>query len=171
MRPTPIPSVPAPTLAPVITNRQRTRAVRLELLRRIAVDLVRNQLGLESCDLGICLLAAPAMTRLNEKFVGHAGVTDVIAFDYADPPGASLHGEIFLCVDEAVRQARRFRTTWPAELVRYLAHGVLHLRGYDDHRAADRRRMKREEDRLLRALAAAFPLAQLGRSTRRRSRV
>jgi probable rRNA maturation factor len=67
-------------------------------------------------------------------------------------------------VDEAIIQARRFRTSWPAELVRYLVHGVLHLRGFDDHTAADRRRMKTEENRLLRLLAGRFPLSQLART-------
>jgi probable rRNA maturation factor len=74
-----------------------------------------------------------------------------------------LCGEIFICVDEAVLQARRFRTSWPSEVVRYLVHGVLHLRGYDDLQPAARRRMKRQENRLLRALAARFSLSQLER--------
>ena len=47
-----------------------------------------------------------------------------------------LHGEIFICVDEAVWQARKFRTSWQSEIVRYLVHGVLHLLGHDDSRPA-----------------------------------
>ena len=43
-------------------------------------------------------------------------------------------GKSFVCLDEAVRQARRFHTTWQSELVRYVVHGVLHLLGYDDQR-------------------------------------
>jgi ssRNA-specific RNase YbeY (16S rRNA maturation enzyme) len=40
-------------------------------------------------------------------------------------------------------------------------HGVLHLRGFDDLQSAKRRRMKREENRLHRVLAARFPLNRL----------
>jgi probable rRNA maturation factor len=69
----------------------------------------------------------------------------------------TINGELFICVDEAIRQAKRFRTTWQSELMRYIVHGVLHLLGHDDHRAADRLKMKREENRLVRKLASLKP--------------
>lgn len=74
-----------------------------------------------------------------------------------------LHGEIFICVDEAVRNARRFRTSWQAEVIRYLVHGCLHLLGHDDKSAPARRAMKLEENRLLKRLASRFPLSRLHR--------
>src|SRR5205823_2606048 len=82
----------------------------------------------------------------------YRGPTDVITFDYREEsvkalPCPALHGEIFICVEKAIRQAREFRVSWPGELTRYLVHGVLHLLGFKDLRAADRQRMKREEDR------------------------
>jgi probable rRNA maturation factor len=43
----------------------------------------------------------------------------------------SLHGELFICLDDAVKQAREFRTTWQSELTRYVIHGLLHLCGHD----------------------------------------
>jgi probable rRNA maturation factor len=58
-------------------------------------------------------------------------------------------------VPEAVRQAAEFGTTWEAELLRYVIHGILHLRGYDDLEPAKRRVMKREENRLVRKLASS----------------
>lgn len=73
----------------------------------------------------------------------------------------ALHGELFICIDDAVKQAREFRTTWPSELVRYLIHGLLHLRGHDDLKPAARRWMKREESRLLRQVAKSFTLSKL----------
>jgi probable rRNA maturation factor len=75
---------------------------------------------------------------------------------------ASLNGELFLCLDDAVKQAREFHTTWQSELVRYVIHGLLHLCGHDDLNPSARRRMKREENRLLREIAKQFPLARLG---------
>jgi len=86
----------------------------------------------------------------------------------------ALHGEIFICLDDAVSQARRFRTTWQTELVRYLVHGVLHLLGYDDATSGDRRAMKRAENRWLRSLSRQFSFRQLARTgaaTPRRSRI
>jgi rRNA maturation RNase YbeY len=72
-----------------------------------------------------------------------------------------LAGELFICLDDAVKQAREFRTTWQEELARYVIHGLLHLRGFDDLEPAARRVMKREENRLLRRAGRAFTLAQL----------
>jgi len=166
-----------------LRNRQRARCVNLPLLRRVARALLTGRLRVENYELGVCLVAAPQMTRLNERFLNHVGSTDVITFDYSGKVGRAsclsskmsvkrqdrqdarptLHGEIFICIDDAVAQARRFRTTWQSELVRYLVHGVLHLRGYDDRQPKFRRAMKREEDRLVGELARLFPLSKLAR--------
>jgi rRNA maturation RNase YbeY len=131
------------------------------------------------------------MARLNHEFLGHSGTTDVLSFDYAtaetmlitdrwqDRPSAGrtnrqarrravdgpdadhVNGEVIISVGEALRQARVFRTTWQAELVRYLIHGVLHLQGYDDQTPALRTRMKRVENRLLKEISAEFNLKKL----------
>jgi probable rRNA maturation factor len=158
----------------VLRNRQRVRAVNTLLLRRIVRSLLTDFVGVENYELGLHLLSGPQITRLNETFLRHAGSTDVITFDYSEfgtrnSELLSIHGEVFVCVDEAARQARRFRTTWQSELVRYIVHGVLHLLGHDDQRPAARRKMKREENRLLRDLAACFPLSQLARRLKLRA--
>lgn len=144
-----------------LRNRQRVRAIDMRLLRRIVNSLLAD-LGVNDFDLAIHLIGEPEMTRLNETRLRHAGSTDVITFDYVEPDGV-LAGEIFLCVHEALAQAARFRATWQEELVRYLAHGILHLRGFDDLRPVARRRMKREEGRLLKKLARDFRLSKLAR--------
>jgi len=161
-----------------LRNRQQIRPVDTRHLRRICRALLEDLLPTQTAELGIRLVAAPEMTRINGRFLQHAGATDVITFDYAElpnrkpqspVPGVQLHGELFVCLDEAVLQARRYGTTWQAELVRYIIHGTLHLLGHDDHRIPDRRRMKRAEDRLLRALAARFPLSHLERKRKLRA--
>ena len=73
----------------------------------------------------------------------------------------TLQGEIYICLDAAVKQAREFRTTWQSELTRYAIHGLLHLCGHDDLKAAARRKMKVEENRLLRKVAKEFVLTRL----------
>jgi probable rRNA maturation factor len=148
-----------------IHNRQRVRAVNKNYLRRIALALLTERPQIEQADLGIYLVAEMEMTRLNEMFLRHQGSTDVVTFDYSDFR-RQLHGEIFICVNEAVVQARTFQTSWQSEIVRYLVHGVLHLLGHGDLRGDARRKMKREEDRLLRRLSRRFSLAQLARRTR-----
>src|SRR5436309_6537353 len=70
----------------VLRNRQRTRPLNSPLLRRITRVLLTDLLSLERFDLAIHLVAAPEMARLNQRFLDHAGSTDVITFDYAGEP-------------------------------------------------------------------------------------
>ncbi|MFN3408291.1 MAG: rRNA maturation RNase YbeY [Limisphaerales bacterium] len=142
-------------------NRQRTRRLELARLRR-QTEGALARLGVQEWNLTFYFVGARKMAALNATQLGHDGPTDVITFDYAERPASSpkseartpkrphLHGEIFICVDVAVAQARAFRTTWQAEVLRYLIHGCLHLCGYDDLTPAARRVMKRVEDRLVR---------------------
>jgi probable rRNA maturation factor len=147
-----------------LRNRQRVRPLDLRLLRRIVRALLLEAWPEGQFDLAIYVVAAPEMTRLNETFLQHQGSTDVITFDYADSAAPELlHGELFICVDEALIQARRFRTTWQSELVRYAVHGVLHLLHYDDRASHARRRMKAAEDDLVRRLARQFAFRTLSR--------
>jgi probable rRNA maturation factor len=112
------------------------------------------------------------MARVNRQFLQHEGSTDVITFDHLGwefgvrISELQVHGELFICVDDAVAQAGEFRTTWQLEVVRYVVHGVLHLLGHDDLKPALRRKMKREENRLVRRLGGQFALAQLSHAVK-----
>ncbi len=165
----------------VLVNHQRTRKIDLRLLKQISHVLLAES-KVQNAELEINFISAGEMTQLNEKFLQHSGSTDVITFNYANRGGQRfvtapkirattkccppLHGEIFICVDEAVVLARKFRTSWQLEIVRYLIHGVLHLLGHDDSRPDARRKMKREENRLLRQLSRRFSLAQPARTVK-----
>ncbi|MGH7975375.1 MAG: rRNA maturation RNase YbeY [Limisphaerales bacterium] len=162
-----------------ISNRQRARKTDLRLLTEIAASLL-TELKIEEAELEINLVGAVEMAALNEKFLQHKGSTDVITFDYRLSVGRDsrraaknekrlartlappyLSGEIFISVDDAMQQSKKFKTKWQSEIVRYIVHGILHLLGYDDLRADLRRKMKREENRLLRKLSRRFALSKL----------
>jgi len=147
-----------------IINRQHTRRVKIALLRRLTTTPLVDCLLTTKFGLSVCLVNTAEITSLNESFLHHKGPTDVISFDYSETGAADsdIFGEIFICIDQAVSQARRFRTTWQSELVRYLVHGLLHLCGYDDRTAKSRREMKAAENRLVRQLARRFDFAELG---------
>jgi probable rRNA maturation factor len=169
-----------------VRNRQRVRRVNTLLVRRITLHLLDEQLRIEDFELAIHLVAAPEMARVNQTYLQHEGSTDVITFDHSQlvaadvrrlsnpsafsakrsgPPHVScyarLNGELFICLADAVKQARAFRTTWQGELARYVIHGLLHLCGYDDLKPAARRKMKSEEERLVRLIARDFDLSKL----------
>ncbi len=118
-------------------------------------------------ELAVHLLNDGPMASLNETFLNHTGPTDVITFDHAESPACGqIHGEVFICVDEALRNARTFRCSWEKELVRYFVHGCLHLLGYDDKSHKAREVMKKEENRWVRLLSARFALSRIQAATR-----
>lgn len=129
--------------------------------------LLAEELHLEKYELAIEFVSAKKMASLNEQFLAHKGSTDVITFDYRegygrlgeereDDEALELAGEIFISVADAIEQSGQFSTTWQEELIRYAVHGILHLLGHDDLDPEKRKRMKREENRLVRQLTARF---------------
>ena len=128
----------------------------------MVVWLLAEELGLTAFQLSLQFVGAEEITALNEQYLRHEGPTDVITFDYGSSREASiLLGDIVICVDEAIAQAPRFRSTWQAELVRYVVHGVLHLLGFDDKTSAKRQRMRHREDDLMRKMARRFTLSKI----------
>ena len=144
------PRIPAVTLT--VSNRQKIRKINTRSLKEIAAATLAN-LKIQEAELGIVVVGAKEMASLNESFLGHEGPTDVITFDYSESrTPAEIRGEIFICVSEAERQSKLFGTDWQSEVVRYVIHGILHLAGYDDLQPVARKKMKREENRLVRRL-------------------
>jgi probable rRNA maturation factor len=100
------------------------------------------------------------IARLHGQFMADPSPTDVLTFDLRDDlADGVIEGEIIVSAETARRQAQQFRVNPAEELLRYAIHGTLHLAGYDDHTAADRRRMRREENRVLLELAAGKTVA------------
>jgi probable rRNA maturation factor len=92
-------------------------------------------------EIAVLLMSDEQMTKLHEQFLHQTGTTDVITFQ---------HGEIFISVATANRQARDFGTSLMREIQLYIVHGLLHLCGYDDHSSSDRKKMRAAEARILR---------------------
>jgi len=146
----------------VVRNRQRARPLNTKFLRDIVRALLVEELFRDRFEIGISIIGEAEMTRMNEAYLRHKGSTDVITFDYTDATRPKLlAGEVFVCLNEALAQAPRFRVTWPNEVVRYIVHGILHLSGFDDKTATARRKMKREENRLMRRVVERFKLDRL----------
>lgn len=84
---------------------------------------------------------------LNRSWRKKDEATDVLSFPMSADEG--LLGDVVISLDTARRQAKEYKNPLEHELVRYLAHGLLHLLGYDHHRPKDRARMAAAERRLL----------------------
>ena len=156
-----VPQPPRPTLVVDVSDRQSLLRVSVRGLER----LVRSALiaeGVEQAEIGVILVDDRRIAAVHRRWLGLAGPTDVITFDLsagtAGPPGAGvLAGDIVVSTETARRMARAVGWTPRQELAYYIVHGVLHLTGYDDHTAADRRQMRARERAVMKACGLPVP--------------
>ncbi len=71
------------------------------------------------------------MKKLNEKYRGRAGTTDVLSFEIkeSDEDGVFLLGEVVIDKEKAEEQARELGHEYEEEVAELMRHGVLHLLG------------------------------------------
>ena len=84
------------------------------------------------------------LLNLNEQYLDHDTLTDIISFDYSI--GNEIHGDIFISTERVLENADDFKVTFEEELQRVLVHGVLHYCGYKDKSEADEQLMRSKED-------------------------
>jgi probable rRNA maturation factor len=136
---------------PTITvfNRQRAVAVQAVALQEFAQSALKGTLELAGrkpgpltrlSELNVILVSDRRMAELHRRFLQQAGPTDVITFQ---------HGEIFVSTETARRQAAEFGTSFEHELRLYIAHGLLHLHGFDDKTPSAAAEMKRTQEKLV----------------------
>ncbi|MGF1559184.1 MAG: rRNA maturation RNase YbeY [Flavobacteriaceae bacterium] len=70
------------------------------------------------------------LLNLNQKYLEHDEYTDIVTFDYSQAD--DIAGDIFISVDRLRENALLYNVYFEEELKRVMAHGVLHLMGYND---------------------------------------
>jgi probable rRNA maturation factor len=113
-----------------------------------------SALKLEGAELSVALVTDEAIAALNKTWRKKNKPTDVLSFPAGEPPpgspGPRLLGDVVISLDTARRVAAEESRRIDRELARYLAHGVLHLLGYDHERGPkEAKRMAQWEERLL----------------------
>lgn len=120
-------------------------------------------LRMRDAELSILLCDDATIHALNRDYRGKDQPTDVLAFAMREGEGGALHpkllGDVVISLETARRQAREHDRTVVQEVTFLLAHGLLHLLGYD-HRTD-------EEDRVMRARTDALCAAATDRGRRR----
>lgn len=84
------------------------------------------------------------LLKVNKEFLNHNTLTDIITFDYSEPTG--LSGEVLISTERVKENAEEFDQCFDVELRRVMVHGVLHLCGFKDKTAVDKRMMTEKED-------------------------
>jgi len=97
------------------------------------------------------------IAEVNRTLFRREGPTDVIAVRYDPVPGEGpgVSGDILVNAERALRSAAQRRCSPDYELLLYIAHGLLHLAGEEDRTPAQKRRMRRLEQTVLRAVSGA----------------
>lgn len=85
--------------------------------------------------------------RVNREFLSHDYFTDIITFDYSAKDKVS--GDVFISVDTVESNAAEFHEPFPREMLRVIAHGLLHLCGIDDKGVGEREIMEANENKAL----------------------
>lgn len=118
-----------------------------------------DALGEADAALSLSLVDDEAMRALNLKYRGRNAPTDVLSFPLDGAPAEveRLLGDVVISVETALRQAADYNAPLQREIYRLLIHGMLHLKGHDHERSAERRVMEREERRLADAIALPWP--------------
>jgi rRNA maturation RNase YbeY len=81
---------------------------------------------------------------INQRYLDHDYYTDIISFDYS--LANELHGDIFISIDRVMENASTFNVSFQNELLRVMAHGILHYCGYKDKLEADSQEMRLKEN-------------------------
>jgi probable rRNA maturation factor len=88
-------------------------------------------------EISLVIVGEGRMRELNKKYRKKNKVTDVLAFDY---------GEIFICLSQAKKQAKKMGHSLKQELAVLLIHGILHLAGYKDETKKDFNKMLKKQE-------------------------
>ncbi|MEK7623426.1 MAG: rRNA maturation RNase YbeY [Patescibacteria group bacterium] len=129
----------------------KTTGVSERFVKTVAASVFRR-LKDDSAIVGVHFIGDKRMCGLNFHHRGLNRPTDVLAFALRDGDKFADKkdwGDIFLCVPQIRRQAKRFRVSYREELSRMLIHGLLHLAGYDHERKEDANVMFSLQEELL----------------------
>ncbi|MCX5657556.1 MAG: rRNA maturation RNase YbeY [Candidatus Omnitrophica bacterium] len=112
-------------------------------------------LNLENKRLSIVLTDEHEIKRLNRCYLKRNRSTDVLAFSMleGDKIGSlDLLGDVAISLDTAKKASRIYGTGFEEELFLYLIHGILHLIGYKDGRAGERKVMEKMQQKILKSI-------------------
>jgi len=109
------------------------------LLRRACTAVLVNESFNNAAEISVRFVDNDEIRRLNAQHRQKDEVTDVLSFplgidgvyDICHSSGASLLGDIVICLPQAQRQAQMYGHTFQREMAYLAVHSMLHLLGYD----------------------------------------
>jgi rRNA maturation RNase YbeY len=120
-----------------------TKTPSKRLLKAWIKEFVSNH-GKKVGELAFIFCSDEKILEVNRNFLQHDYYTDIITFDYCE--GALVSGDIFISVERVAENALILNVANNIELLRVIAHGVLHLIGFQDKSAQNKKEMTKNED-------------------------
>lgn len=97
------------------------------------VRQILNEENLDYTEINVIFVDDKTIHKINREFLNHDYPTDVISFELSDDiPIVDKAAEIYVSVDRAMEQSKFYKVEFKNEVARLVAHGILHLAGYDD---------------------------------------
>jgi rRNA maturation RNase YbeY len=84
------------------------------------------------------------LLTINQTYLQHDNYTDIITFDYT--VGKVLSGDIYISIERVSENSVSYQVSLQDELLRVMAHGLLHLVGYKDKEQKHIAEMRKKED-------------------------
>ena len=139
-----------------------------QLVKRVTKLCLAHLGQPKNVELSFSFADEESMKDLNNRSRGKNSVTDVLSFpahsimagqvlgaEHVFPNGKIFIGDIVVCKEQIVRQAKEYQNTYKQELQRMVLHSVLHLLGYDHIDPQDEKQMKAVEVVLLQKILGA----------------
>lgn len=112
-------------------------------IRIFIFDLIKKES--KTCgDISFIFCSDQYLLPLNKKYLKHDYYTDVITFNYCE--NDIISGDIFISAERIRDNYIKHNTEFFNELYRVMFHGILHLIGYNDKTADEKKLMKEKED-------------------------
>lgn len=145
----------------LIENQQKIIPLNTAILRKIVQKILRHE-KITRAALSFVFVTDANIRSLHKKYLGLNSATDVLTFDLSEqrPAGnrvKSLEGDVVISVATACKNAKSFKTSPHYEIVLYIAHGILHLLGYDDHSPKDIKKIRAKEQELMALVKSLIP--------------
>jgi rRNA maturation RNase YbeY len=115
---------------------------------RVAAWLTRlaTEKGREIETLNYIFLSDEDLHAMNVEHLGHDDYTDIISFPLHDDDTQPLLCDFFISVDRVQDNAQDLGIPFKDELHRVMAHGLLHMLGYNDIEDEEELQMRAAED-------------------------
>jgi probable rRNA maturation factor len=160
------------TVRPHSKNPLDTAMLKTRLRKMMQIANWKDGTPLQKANVSLLFTNDKEIRELNANYRQKDKPTDVLSFamhegEFSEVAGAEL-GDIVLSVETTLRQAKAHRKEPMAEATMLLAHGLLHLIGWDHQTDAQEKAMTRETKRLIAATidAKAMSAAEKKRSAK-----